>query len=428
MIAFLALAIAAPPNAVTGVVDVVASYAGDPGCLVKTDGSVWCWRETPDGLDGPLPGPIRVEGVSGTGLVRLGQQICVLTTRGADCLPASEPVLRFGKRRVLDASGNGSWSCVLLDDRTVECQGLNLNGEIGRPPVRQGVAGGIRSGPWAPVDAAQGAVGLAETCAVLETGALVCWGPHALGPVRADPDAAAAYVEAVAPRNVGPTDITDAEVAPNRACVVRKDRSVLCFTRPKVEAAAKELPLDLKGVVEVGRGLGGFVFRTDSGELYGWDGNAEGELERYRVTEVKSFSGVPTHLCVVTKVGHARCLGQNDAGQLGDGTLKEAAEATWVVDHRPELAPGPKAEVFGCSASDASRRACAKQGLACVMSDPPGYWRFGGGGAKCDAPCMERLGDELDMRPIPTCLCTCDADYREAEAALQRRLDQPPPP
>jgi hypothetical protein len=86
--------------------------------------------------------------------------------------------------------------------------------------------------------------------------------------------------------------------------------------------------------------------------------------------------------------------------------------------------PSPKREAFSCTSNLAQRTQCAKLGADCALAAAPGYWLWPAGpeqGAKLTAEARERAWKEVNARPIPSCMCTCDPEYERLDAANSRR-------
>jgi hypothetical protein len=122
-------------------------------CAALEDGSVWCWGANDAGQlgDGTTEGrtlPVEVSGLD----------------------PA-------GARAV---SAGGSHSCALLWGGAVQCWGENDRGQLGNadPGVAAAVARDVEGLMAAAVAVTAGAD---HCCAVLETGAVMCWGANASG-------------------------------------------------------------------------------------------------------------------------------------------------------------------------------------------------------------------------------------------------------
>ena len=144
-----------------------AITAGDAHtCAILDDSAVRCWGDNRDG--------------------RLG--LGHLNTIGDDETPGSAPPVDLGAGRTAIAiSGGLSHTCAILDGGAVRCWGLNDQGQLGRGNTRtigddespSGAAGDVRLGAGRTATAI--AAGSAHTCAVLDDGAVRCWGANGSG-------------------------------------------------------------------------------------------------------------------------------------------------------------------------------------------------------------------------------------------------------
>jgi len=136
-----------------------------------------------------------------------------------------------------------------------------------------------------------------------------------------------------------------------------------------------------------------------------------------------------THACVTTRGGNARCWGDNQYGQLGDGALGTRKEPTWVSWFHPALMPGPGEGLFGCRPAPDVQRACKAMAGDCALEPPPEYWSTGpGGGTLCDDDCMARIDAELKRLAVPACMCTCSEEYKQLQLEAERKRPKNPPP
>lgn len=167
-------------------------------------------------------------------------------------------------------------SCVVKSNGTVQCWGSNEFGQLGN-----GESGGISTSPvqvTGLTDAKLVATGASSSCAVRETGAVVCWGDNRLGQLGS---AAAGAMEAVS-TPVAVDDVDDATAVAAgmaQACAIRASGKLRCWGwgQPPNE-------LDAPGAVSVTVGV--------------------------------------QHACVVFGDGHIECAGDNSMGQIGDGTTE----------------------------------------------------------------------------------------------------------
>jgi hypothetical protein len=93
----------------------------------------------------------------------------------------------------------------------------------------------------------------------------------------------------------------------------------------------------LGSVVPLAGRLGGWqatqADRASDGAVFGWGTNRDGAfgngltaetslpVQATGITEAAQITGGSSHTCVMTRRGRVYCFGQNDRGQLGDGTL-----------------------------------------------------------------------------------------------------------
>ena len=135
----------------------VAISAGDfHTCVIRDDARLLCWGF---GSGGQL-------GYGGTSDI------------GDDETPGSVGPLDFGGHGVRAVSGGKGHTCAILDDGTARCWGFGADGRLG-----YGGTASILSASAAPaIDLGPGrtataiAAGEAHTCAILDTGAVRCWG------------------------------------------------------------------------------------------------------------------------------------------------------------------------------------------------------------------------------------------------------------
>lgn len=211
---------AVPPVSLGGAAVAVAA-AGFHACAILVDGALRCWggngagelgtgdthgigaddvpvahppvrlgfERTAVAVDAGLgttcaildTGDVRCWGYGGQGALGLGHDDSI----GDDESPASVPPVRLGEGGRAAALALGAYhSCALLDDGAVRCWGPNGRGELGYgdttaigDAATPDQAGPVRLGARA-VELGAGGY---HTCALLETGALQCWGPNDVG-------------------------------------------------------------------------------------------------------------------------------------------------------------------------------------------------------------------------------------------------------
>ncbi|MFN8133355.1 MAG: hypothetical protein U0R70_17565 [Solirubrobacteraceae bacterium] len=261
-----------------------AISAGDRhGCAILDTGQVRCWGE---GAGGKLGDP---------------------TLPANTAAPASVDTVDLGPGRTATAIATGaSHTCAILDTGQVRCWGVNAGGQLGT-----GVAGTIGDNEAVSagnvVDLGSGRTAVAITagaqhsCAILDTGAVRCWGANAVGQIGTGAAGTIGDNEPVS--SVGPVDLG----AGRTAIAITAGASHTCAT-------------------------------LDTGAVRCWGDGAAGRLGYENVTpigdtEVPSTAGPvnlggravraiaagQAHTCVSLIGGDVRCWGSNGNAQLGSG-------------------------------------------------------------------------------------------------------------
>ena len=253
---------------ISAVRDVVVANS-TRGCGVTTTNQLWCWGWNGSALEAPSAlEPISISGAWASKLAASAGHLCVM---GAFSLTGQ-----------------------------VFCWGTNLAGQLGDSTTMNRTVP-VRAGEIA--DAVAVSTSSSATCALRETGEVSCWGAgQALGVGRTDAEA-----EPSPQVVVGLTDAIELDGASFGAttCAIRgPERRVACWgwdiaalaETGDVSSSLAPLPVDvpgLRGVADLA--VGGF------------------------------------HACAVLEDGSVSCWGDNDYGQLGDGTMENRAEPTPVA-------------------------------------------------------------------------------------------------
>jgi alpha-tubulin suppressor-like RCC1 family protein len=192
------------PTSVVGLdADVVAVTAnGDHSCALTTVGQVRCWGynlagQLGDGtfVDRATPVPVAGLGLGVRAVAAGNRHTCAITSdtrvrcwglnaggllgHGGTEPASSTPVLVQGITGARAISAGGGHTCALLDSGAVRCWGVNLYGAVGDgttvdrtvPVTVTGLAG-------TPESLSAGA---GHTCAVVAAGTANCWGYNGLG-------------------------------------------------------------------------------------------------------------------------------------------------------------------------------------------------------------------------------------------------------
>lgn len=351
--------------------------ADDTTCARRENGDIYCWglnifgqlgdgRRRHAGEDCTNPGDVETVDCSGTpvkvrglpdgisGLTAIGgQQFCAWNDAEVWCwgrapipdIGSDVRERRFDAVRIAgfdgagDVSAQNSHQCAVLADDTVACYGSNGAGQSGADDFNDvraataidGVAGAT------DVEVAMGG----NSCAITGDG-VVCWGANSIGQLGDGLD------HVVCGDEVNPFDCSSVGVPV-----------------PGTE-----------NVVELSLGFEHVVARLEDGTLMGWGDNSSGQLAADPETDsailvaapIDGFTGVAgiasggRHTCVRFDDGSVQCMGGNDEGQLGDGSLDHGA----LCDNNGDLVDCTFAPV-DVSLPAAARDLASGPGNACAI-------------------------------------------------------------
>jgi len=131
---------------------VQVSAGGACSCALLEDGSPWCW------------------GTNYAGQLGDGTK----TNRPS-------PVLIATAKKVLEVAAGDLHACARLEDATVACWGHNSTGELGDGTSGAGADKLVPTAVTGLTGAVDIGIGDAQSCAVLATGAVKCWGLNNTG-------------------------------------------------------------------------------------------------------------------------------------------------------------------------------------------------------------------------------------------------------
>ena len=316
---------------VVNVADAGAVAAGDNHtCALREGGTVSCWGSNSHGQLG--------SGEAGAEL-DTAEPTSVAGIAGAAAIATSE-----------------NHTCAVLEDGTVICWGNNSSGQLGNG--RSGTNRDDRSANTATPatvmgidDATEIATGWDHTCALMEDSTVSCWGSNSFGQLGDGTNRSAS-----AP--VKTADISDATAITagwDHACALRRDGSIYCWGNNldgqlgNGTTSNSSVPVrvaDIADAAAITADGNHTCALTQNGDVYCWGSNSHDQLGGrandsasspipLQVTineDVTAISAGDFHTCALHEDGTASCWGNNQDGQLGDGTTDRSLRPVKAAD------------------------------------------------------------------------------------------------
>lgn len=240
----------------------------------------------------------------------------------------------------LSSIAAGGHSCGITVNSGAKCWGSNQFGEIGdgttiwrRTPVN---VSGLSS------HVAQITSGYLSSCAVMEDGSGKCWGSNDYGQLG-DGATDDRYLPVDV---VGLTGATGIAAGTDHTCAIVDGVGVKCWGGNEAgqlgdgTAQPRSTPVDVAGISGTVRAIAtGWDYTCavlENGAVKCWGKNDKGQVGdgttgiRITPVDVIGLTGGMTaiatgwlHTCAITESGGILCWGENDFGQLGDGTTNE---------------------------------------------------------------------------------------------------------
>ena len=359
-------------------------------CLLKADGSVFCWGKNISGQvgDGTRQNrwaPVPVAGVTDATQIACGRNhSCALLSSGAvTCWGSNtsgqlgagdtdihiQPVSVQGLSDAAEIALGYDYGCVRKQDGTVACWGNANSGRVG-----PGASDEITSPR--PVQGLGGATVLAtgnsHACAIVAGGAVHCWGGNGFGQLGRGEGSSRSGVAPVQ----GLTGATALGLGNSHSCAATAG-GVQCWGydsdgqlgngAAEGEEDRSPTPVAVQGiegtVVDLTAGSGYTCAVADSGQAYCWgNGSYIGAEQRDdaptatalpALTGVRQISAGSSHACALKNDGALFCWGRGSAGALGNGErnantpISIFADVASVSGEAPQLdtfEPDPSAE------------------------------------------------------------------------------------
>jgi alpha-tubulin suppressor-like RCC1 family protein len=352
-------------------------------------------------------------------------------------------------------------TCAVSIDGGVQCFGYSEMGQTGLTSTGPDICGGGFSDEFPCSKTARQVIGLESgvekvsaghenTCALLDTGGVECWGNNATGQLgngnaTGPEDCAGVFgpepcattpVTVLGLGGVGElSDIKDIAVGAGHACALTNPGGVLCwganywgqlgngsFTGPQTcdTVACSTTPVQvsglLTGVQQITAGASHSCALLLDGSIQCWGLNNDGELgtnshdgpstcyssrdcsptplDVTGITAAQQVSAGGNHTCARTMTGGAECWGRNNNGQLGTGSAEGPENCLEILGSPCSDNP---VDVVGLQSGVAFLNSSAADTACAVMND---------GGVKCwGANNSSQLG--IGMRGGPDEDCDC---------------------
>ncbi len=282
-------------------------------------------------------------------------------------------------------AGHGH-ACALTEAGRVLCWGWDMEGQLGNGPLgstsehRPLAVDGLAATPAAL------AAGDRHTCARLDDGRVQCWGQDLGGQLGDGPDGGEAEPAPVLVQGLT-EDVVAIGAGSSHTCAALVSGGVACWGLDDAGqlgdgddgGAQEDAAVAVAGltdrVVQLSAGVSHTCARTESGGVFCWgddgdgqlgDGDDGGSAEPAPVAVLGLSSGVAAiaagsfHTCAITTSGSALCWGRDHVGQLGDGADDGAAEPAPVSVQGldGEVAEVHAGDNFTCARDDAGLVRC----------------------------------------------------------------------
>lgn len=266
---------------------------------------------------------------------------------------ASIPVSVVGIDAVKKVSVGANHTCAIEDNETVRCWGWNLFGQLGVNSIsgNQNIPGLVSR----VVDAVEVAAGGKHSCVSLSTGRVKCWGLNDRGQIGN-----LSFTNAPLADHVGRIrHAVNVGASERHTCAVLVDGKVECWGYnirgqlgngiTNVLLVISGLPQSVLGVLDgalsVSAGGAATCVVNRLRQIECWGSNEFGQLgefmEEYSTIPVPVPSGfqkqslevsvAEQHVCVLSTLGTVRCWGENDFGQLGNGSFEKSLTPVNVI-------------------------------------------------------------------------------------------------
>ena len=291
--------------------------------------------------------------------------------------------------KVAAVSAGGSRTCALSISGSLKCWGTmpgNGTSSALTPVPVAGLSSGVKSV----------SVGGTFACALTTPGGVRCWGSGSLGQLG-DGQLTSSYVP-VTPTGLA-SGVAAVAAGAQHACALMTAGGVRCWgwnnygeTGDQSGATTTPQPIEVAGLPTnvVGVYVGGYhsCAVTSTGDAWCWGENQVGQLgdgttvDRAApspvtgVTSVQSVSGGTYHTCAIVAGGAAYCWGSNNSGQVGSSTTIDSSVPLAVVGLSSGVVQISGGRFHTCSVDSAGRAKCWGNNLWGQIGDGTTTFRY----------------------------------------------------
>ena len=233
----------------------------------------------------------------------------------------------------VSVTGGGSHSCAMLDEGSMTCWGENGSGQIGNGSTDDALTPSAVTGLAS--NATFACAGVSHSCALLDTGGVMCWGANDEGQLGNGTTTPSSVPVVVAGLTAGATALACGK---NHSCAVQEG-GVKCWgnnefgslgnggTEDQLEPTAVSDPGD--DVIAIGCGDEHSCAILESGDVVCWGANTDNGLGDgtfvnssvpVSVDGLDSSASAITcggaHTCALLEYGNVRCWGHDQYGQV----------------------------------------------------------------------------------------------------------------
>jgi alpha-tubulin suppressor-like RCC1 family protein len=329
-----------PEDRPAPVVPVALSAGSSHACAVFSDGSARCWGlndygRLGDGTTVAASSPVRVTGLHDVASISAGAFATCAIRRSGDVAcwggdgfgelgngspqtMLSAPTAAVELKGDVEVKTGDFQTCGIRPDGTVQCLGYESGFDL---------AAGVRNATGL-------AMGEQVDCALLASGAVVCWGSDDFGQTG---DGQTHPADDLQPAGLvsGLSDAVAVTAGTIFACALRRNGTVVCW----------------------GGGLAGVL---EDGQPVAMCGTSPCSLTPRPISGLSGVAAIDAgdeHVCALLATGDVYCWGENDEGGLGDGTTTASYVPRRVAGVGPASAISAGSG-FSCALEVAGSIAC----------------------------------------------------------------------